>query len=300
MGAEGARDRRAGGVRRRPRHTRGRGRGAGGRVGLRQEHARPHRGRHPAAECGHDGVARQGRGRDERRRAQGLAASKWNYIHTHFGVGYRFAPKREGGAGANLELVEDSPIDVLDRPSPADRGPAARPLAGAQPRGAAFTGRSHPRHDSITRLLGRLISIRCDGAGRQATYPRSWRSDRSQIVPDEHLARADGRALMLSIRELRLLTELARRADRIVFPGGAVRARVGPRDACAGPLGGRLRAQAPGEARGRPAGLAVHPRALRLRLPVGSRAPTALQRDVHNSITPFDRAPSRLFRTRND
>ena len=37
-----------------------------------------------------------------------------------------------------------------------------------------------------------------------------------QIIPDEHLARADGRALMLSIRELRLLTELARRADRIV------------------------------------------------------------------------------------
>ncbi len=37
-----------------------------------------------------------------------------------------------------------------------------------------------------------------------------------QIVPGEHLARADGRALMLSIRELRLLTELARRADHIV------------------------------------------------------------------------------------
>jgi DNA-binding response OmpR family regulator len=37
-----------------------------------------------------------------------------------------------------------------------------------------------------------------------------------QIVPDGHLARAEGRALMLSIRELRLLTELARRADRIV------------------------------------------------------------------------------------
>jgi DNA-binding response OmpR family regulator len=37
-----------------------------------------------------------------------------------------------------------------------------------------------------------------------------------QIVPDEHLARAGGRALMLSVRELRLLTELARRADRIV------------------------------------------------------------------------------------
>jgi DNA-binding response OmpR family regulator len=37
-----------------------------------------------------------------------------------------------------------------------------------------------------------------------------------RIIPAEHLARADGRALMLSIRELRLLTELARRADRIV------------------------------------------------------------------------------------
>lgn len=37
-----------------------------------------------------------------------------------------------------------------------------------------------------------------------------------QVIPDEHLARAEGRALMLSIREMRLLTELARRADRIV------------------------------------------------------------------------------------
>jgi DNA-binding response OmpR family regulator len=37
-----------------------------------------------------------------------------------------------------------------------------------------------------------------------------------EILPEEHLARAQGRALMLSIRELRLLTELARRADRIM------------------------------------------------------------------------------------
>jgi DNA-binding response OmpR family regulator len=37
-----------------------------------------------------------------------------------------------------------------------------------------------------------------------------------QILPEEHLARADGRALVLSIRELRLLTELGRRADRIM------------------------------------------------------------------------------------
>jgi DNA-binding response OmpR family regulator len=37
-----------------------------------------------------------------------------------------------------------------------------------------------------------------------------------QILPGEHLARADGRALMLSTRELRLLAELARHEDRIV------------------------------------------------------------------------------------
>jgi len=37
-----------------------------------------------------------------------------------------------------------------------------------------------------------------------------------QIFPDEHLARVNGRVLVLSIRELRLLTELGRRADRIM------------------------------------------------------------------------------------
>ena len=37
-----------------------------------------------------------------------------------------------------------------------------------------------------------------------------------EIAPQQHLARASGHALTLSLRELRLLTELARRADRIV------------------------------------------------------------------------------------
>jgi DNA-binding response OmpR family regulator len=37
-----------------------------------------------------------------------------------------------------------------------------------------------------------------------------------QILPDEHLARVRGRTLSLSRRELHLLIELARRADRIV------------------------------------------------------------------------------------
>ena len=37
-----------------------------------------------------------------------------------------------------------------------------------------------------------------------------------EILPEEHLARADGRPLVLSIRELRMFTELGRRADRIM------------------------------------------------------------------------------------
>jgi DNA-binding response OmpR family regulator len=37
-----------------------------------------------------------------------------------------------------------------------------------------------------------------------------------QILPEEHLARANDRVLVLSIREMRLLTELGRRADRIM------------------------------------------------------------------------------------
>jgi DNA-binding response OmpR family regulator len=38
---------------------------------------------------------------------------EWSYIHTHFGVGYRFAPEREGGSGPDLELVDNSPTDGL-------------------------------------------------------------------------------------------------------------------------------------------------------------------------------------------
>jgi len=37
-----------------------------------------------------------------------------------------------------------------------------------------------------------------------------------EILPDDNIAIAAGRTLMLSLREFRLLTELARRADRIM------------------------------------------------------------------------------------
>jgi DNA-binding response OmpR family regulator len=37
-----------------------------------------------------------------------------------------------------------------------------------------------------------------------------------EVMPEEHLARVNGDALTLSLVELRMLTELARRADKIV------------------------------------------------------------------------------------
>ena len=49
-----------------------------------------------------------------------------------------------------------------------------------------------------------------------STTPESLSVGPLEIIPAEHLARASGQALTLSIRELRLLTELARRVDRIV------------------------------------------------------------------------------------
>src|ERR1700678_2439780 len=40
---------------------------------------------------------------------------EWSYIHTHFGVGYRFAPEREGAGDAReLDLTEVADGDFLD------------------------------------------------------------------------------------------------------------------------------------------------------------------------------------------
>jgi len=40
---------------------------------------------------------------------------EWSYIHTHFGVGYRFAPERErGGDDRELDLAEVADGDFLD------------------------------------------------------------------------------------------------------------------------------------------------------------------------------------------
>ena len=53
-----------------------------------------------------------------------------------------------------------------------------------------------------------------------AAQPRSEREVVAvgplEILPDDNVAIAAGRTMMLSIREFRLLTELARRSDRIM------------------------------------------------------------------------------------
>ncbi len=95
-----------------------------------------------------------------------------------------------------------------------------------------------------------------------------------QIIPDEHLARAEGRALMLSIRELRLLTELARRADRIVTReelfrlvwGREMRVRDRSVDVYVRKLRVKLEAALPE--------LVVHPHPLRSGLSPGGGPPT--------------------------
>jgi DNA-binding response OmpR family regulator len=43
-----------------------------------------------------------------------FGSPRWNYIHTHFGVGYRFAPERDGDGDSELDLVVEPPLDALD------------------------------------------------------------------------------------------------------------------------------------------------------------------------------------------
>jgi DNA-binding response OmpR family regulator len=42
------------------------------------------------------------------------ASPSWNYIHTHFGVGYRFAPEREDAFEHELDLVAQARAAELD------------------------------------------------------------------------------------------------------------------------------------------------------------------------------------------
>ena len=72
-----------------------------------------------------------------------------------------------------------------------------------------------------------------------------------EIRPAEHVARAGGRTLSLSVRELELLAALARREGRIVPREELYETVWGAPHARLGPLGGRLRPQAADQARER-------------------------------------------------
>ena len=74
------------------------------------------------------------------------SSPSWAYIHTHFGVGYRFDPEREGGAGGAEHLSVGEPshgglpseVDLLARP-PADLH-AAQPDDASEPREGLYVG----------------------------------------------------------------------------------------------------------------------------------------------------------------
>ena len=112
------------------------------------------------------------------------------YIHTHFGVGYRFDP----------EPVGRSPSRCPTRwsPSPTD---LHRSFTGALPPG---NGRGHePGHDRRSWRSELGLPHNCPSAG-------------VEIRPEEHAALVDGRPLSLTMRELQLLVTLASHPQRIM------------------------------------------------------------------------------------
>ena len=57
---------------------------------------------------------------------------EWSYIHTHFGVGYRFAPEPETSVEAEFDLITGARASRWTRRSPVERfRPAHRPARTA-------------------------------------------------------------------------------------------------------------------------------------------------------------------------
>jgi DNA-binding winged helix-turn-helix (wHTH) protein len=48
-----------------------------------------------------------------------LASPAWRYIHTHFGVGYRFSPEPVDGAGADVADAAAVAVEPETEPAPA-------------------------------------------------------------------------------------------------------------------------------------------------------------------------------------
>ena len=80
------------------------------------------------------------------RQAPASCRPEWEYIHTHFGVGYRFEPESLTGATAPIAPVAETD-DQLAEPLPSRASPssASRP-AVRRPRPACFQASSHLFH----------------------------------------------------------------------------------------------------------------------------------------------------------
>ena len=59
------------------------------------------------------------------------ASPDWNYIHTHFGVGYRFAAEHEGAEVAEVAAAEGAVAAPAPAPVPGSAGAAEPPAASA-------------------------------------------------------------------------------------------------------------------------------------------------------------------------
>ena len=125
---------------------------------------------------------------------------------------------------------------------------------------------------------------------RRARAPSAARSlaGELEIRSDRFQAFVDGRSVDLTRREFELIELLAGRRGPRARARGDLPARVGLRDGARRPLGGRLRAQAAPEAREGVAGVALHPHALRRRLPLrgraGRRGPRRAARAGHRRV----------------
>ena len=98
------------------------------------------------------------------------ASPAWSYIHTHFGVGYRFDPERARRPDGDEHL---SPVDARATHAHRGRGPDGRARAGARTRRAGRRRRAARR--ALRRLprpppaaLPRARRARAAAAGRRA------------------------------------------------------------------------------------------------------------------------------------
>ena len=129
------------------------------------------------------------------------ASPHWSYIHTHFGVGYRFAPESEADGSkrtagcrrrASSELLASRrrhrARPGAERVAPAPRAPAAR--RHERPRSQVV---HICRHDSITRSAARARAASRRMSATRRVTPRGARGGAARD-PARGASRAGGRA----------------------------------------------------------------------------------------------------------